>query len=214
VRAEDPERVDCDLQIAAGSLPPLLRPGLTVFPPHAAFLTADADRAAQWRGRVDALGPGLKVGIAWRSQVVDAHRAAAYTRLEEWAPVLRTPGVVAVNLQYGDVEAEIVAVERALDVRVHRWPDLDLKDDFESTAALTANLDLVVTPAVSAGELAGALGVPVWRLGSGDWTWLGTAVRPWYPSMRLCPPRPGETLAHVLVRIAAELRRRSAGATS
>jgi hypothetical protein len=41
------------------------------------------------------------------------------------------------------------------------------------------------------GELAAALGVPVWRLsGPDDWSALGTSVRPWYPAMRIIPPSP------------------------
>lgn len=207
VRAEAPKLADCALQIAAGSLPPLVRRRLSGFPETQAYLAPDADRAALWRGRVAALGPGLKIGIAWKSQVVDAHRAAAYTTVEAMAPILRTPGVVAVNLQYGVSEAEMEAADRSVGVRIHRWPDLDLKDDFESVAALTAALDLVVVPATAAGELAGALGVPVWRLGGSDWTWLGAKARPWYPSMRLWAPAPGETMADVVGRAALELRR-------
>ncbi|NYZ15442.1 tetratricopeptide repeat protein [Azospirillum sp. RWY-5-1] len=206
VRAEAPECADCALQIAAGSLPPLVRPRLSGFPHRSGFLTPEPSLAVLWRERVAALGPGLKVGIAWKSQVVDAHRAAAYTTLEAFAPVGRTPGVVAVNLQYGASEADMAAAERALGARIHRWPDLDLKDDFESVAALTAALDLAIVPATAAGELAGALGVPVWRLGGSDWTWLGARVRPWYPSMRLWAPSPGETMMDVVGRTARELR--------
>jgi hypothetical protein len=78
---------------------------------------------------------------------------------------------------------------------MRQWEDLNLKDDFEGVAALMSNLDLVISPAMAVGELAGALGVPIWRLGGKDWTWLGTAVRPWFPSMRLVRPYPGESMA-------------------
>ncbi|WP_416211155.1 hypothetical protein [Nitrospirillum sp. BR 11828] len=44
----------------------------------------------------------------------------------------------------------------------------------------------MVTVPTATGELAGALGVPVWRLaGELDVTCLGTACRPWFPSMRV-----------------------------
>jgi hypothetical protein len=56
-------------------------------------------------------------------------------------------------------------------------------------------------------ELSGALGVPVWRFGQRDWTQLGTAGRPWYPSMRVFQPVAGESLTDVMSRLAAELRR-------
>jgi hypothetical protein len=185
---------DCDLQAAAGALPALFRNRLGDFSPRAACLTPDPARVALWRDRLAALGPGLRIGLAWRSQIVTAQRQSAYTTLADWRALLDLPGVVTVNLQYGDCAAELAAVEGD-GRRLHRWDDLNLKDDFEGVAALMTNLDLVLSPATAAGELAGALGVPVWRLGTRDWTQLGTGVRPWFPSMRLIQPRPGEGLA-------------------
>ncbi|MFC5354871.1 tetratricopeptide repeat protein [Azospirillum himalayense] len=198
---------DCDLQIAAGSLPALWRDRLERFPSRPSFLSPDPERAALWRERVDALGPGLKVGISWRSQIVTAHREGAYTRITDWLPLLDVPGVRIVNLQYGDCTAELASIEPDGVRRVHRWDDLDLKNDLEGVAALMAALDLVILPATAAGELAGALGVPVWRLGSRDWTWMGGGVRPWFPTQRLIAPHPGETSADMVRRVARMLIR-------
>ncbi|MBP2230510.1 tetratricopeptide (TPR) repeat protein [Azospirillum agricola] len=205
VRPETVEPRDADVQIAAGSLPRLLRPDLKRFPTRASWLVPDPALLALWRERLAALGPGLRVGIGWRSQLVTAQRKAAYTSLDQWGAILAVPGITFVNLQYGDCGAELEVAEARFGVRIHRWSDLDLKDDFEGAAALTANLDLVISPAMSASELAGALGVPVWRFGGRDWTQLGSGVRPWFPSMRLFQPRPGETLGDVLGHIAAAL---------
>ncbi|ALJ38074.1 tetratricopeptide repeat protein [Azospirillum brasilense] len=213
VTADGGERFDppdCDLQIAAGSLPALWRDRLERFPVRTSFLTPAPERAAFWRERVDALGPGLKVGISWRSQIVTAHREGAYTRITDWLPLLEVPGVRVVNLQYGDCAAELASIEPDGIQRVHRWDDLDLKNDLEGVAALMAALDLVILPATAAGELAGALGVPVWRLGSRDWTWMGSGVRPWFPTQRLIAPHPGETSADVVHRIARILTRMAA----
>ncbi|OYD80729.1 tetratricopeptide repeat protein [Azospirillum brasilense] len=198
---------DCDLQIAAGSLPALRRDRLERFPARPSFLIPDPERAAVWRERVEALGPGLKVGISWRSQIITAHREGAYTRITDWLPLLEVPGVRVVNLQYGDCAAELASIEPDGVRRVHRWDDLDLKNDLEGVAALMAALDLVILPATAAGELAGALGVPVWRLGGRDWTWMGSGVRPWFPTQRLIAPQPGETSADVVRRITRMLAR-------
>ncbi|WP_448205587.1 tetratricopeptide repeat protein [Azospirillum sp. sgz302134] len=197
---------DCDLQIPAGSLPLLLRSTLGGFDQTGPWMRPDPARVALWRERLDALGPGLKVGIGWRSQLITRERKGAYTTLDQWGPIFAVPGVVFVNLQYDDCAAEIAAAEARFGVRIHRWDDLDLKDDFEGAAALTANLDLVISPAMSAGELAGALGVPVWRFGAQDWTQLGCAVRPWFPTMRLFQPRTGESFDDVLAHMAATLK--------
>jgi hypothetical protein len=63
----------------------------------------------------------------------------------------------------------------------------DLKD-FADTAALVANLDLVIACDTSTAHLAGALGKPVWILNrfDGCWRWgHGREDSPWYPSARL-----------------------------
>ncbi|MCM8736304.1 tetratricopeptide repeat protein [Azospirillum sp. A1-3] len=206
VRPESTDPRDADVQIAAGSLPRLLRTELKRFPERPSWLVPDPVLVERWRERLAALGPGLRIGIGWRSQLMTADRKAAYVLLEHWGPLFVIPGLVFVNLQYGDCEAELRAAEERFGVTIHRWADLDLKDDFDGTAALTANLDLVISPAMSAGELAGALGVPVWRFGTRDWTQLGTGVRPWFPSMRLFQPNPGEGLEAALVQMAKLLR--------
>ncbi|WP_049976006.1 tetratricopeptide repeat protein [Azospirillum sp. B506] len=206
VRPESADPRDADLQIAAGSLPRLLRADLKRFPDRPSWLVPDPALVERWSERLAALRPGLRVGIGWRSQLMTADRRAAYVMLEHWGPLFAVPGLQFVNLQYGDCEAELRAAEERFGVTIHRWADLNLKDDFDGAAALTANLDLVISPAMSAGELAGALGVPVWRFGGRDWTQLGTGTRPWFPTMRLFQPNPGEGLESVLPRMAAALR--------
>ncbi len=199
----NPPDVDC--HVPAGGVPRLLRRSLLSFQSGAPWLLPDLERVAAWRDRLAALGPGLRIGIGWRSQMMTTERRGAYTSLEQWGAIFALPGLVFVNLQYGECEAELKAAEARFGVRIHRWSDLNLKDDFEGAAALTANLDLVLSPAMSAGELAGALGVPVWRFGARDWTQLGSAVRPWFPTMRLFQPRRGETLEDALDTIARAL---------
>ncbi|CAO3435906.1 tetratricopeptide repeat protein [Azospirillum endophyticum] len=206
VRPESADPRDADVQVAAGSLPRLLRSDLKRFSGRPSWLVPDPALVERWRERLAGLGPGLRVGIGWRSQLMTADRKAAYVMLEQWGPLFALPGVVFVTLQYGDCEAELRAAEERFGVTIHRWADLNLKDDFDGAAALTANLDLVISPAMSAGELAGALGVPVWRFGTRDWTQLGTGVRPWFPTMRLFQPNPGEGLEATLVSMARALR--------
>ena len=67
--------------------------------------------------------------------------------------------------------------------------DLDREiADFDDTAAIIANLDLVVTCDTAVAHLAGALGKPVLTMlpFSCDWRYgLAPHASPWYPSMRL-----------------------------
>lgn len=195
------------VHVAMGSLPQGFRPGLAAFPGRSGWLVADPRRVARWRERLAALGPAPKIGIGWRSGLVRGGRTASYTRLADWGPILGIPGLTFINLQYGRADVALADAERRFGVTIHRWPEVDLKDDLEETAALTAALDLVIAAPTSVGEMAGALGVPVWRCSpGGDWSALGTAVRPWYPAMRLYQARPGEGLAGVIERVGRDLR--------
>ena len=59
--------------------------------------------------------------------------------------------------------------------------------DFEDTAALVVNLDLVISVDTAVAHLAGALGKPVWLLNrfDADWRWLmNRDDSPWYPTLR------------------------------
>jgi hypothetical protein len=60
--------------------------------------------------------------------------------------------------------------------------------DFTDTAALVANLDLVISVDTAVAHLAGAMGKPVWLLNRYDtcWRWLlNRDDSPWYPTLRI-----------------------------
>lgn len=214
VRAEQPmedrddlETVDCDYHVPAGSVPRLLRQTLGDFPPRSRWLEADAERMADWQDRLEGTTNTLRVGVSWRSAVMTADRCGAYLPLESLGALFAVPGVTLVNLQYDECREELRAASARFNRPILGWNGLDLRNDFEETAALLSSLDLVIAPANSVGELAGALGVPVWRFCRSDWTRLGTAGRPWYPSMRVYHPMPGADLSDAVARMAADLRR-------
>jgi ADP-heptose:LPS heptosyltransferase len=76
--------------------------------------------------------------------------------------------------------------------------------DFEDTAALIANLDLVITVDTAVAHLAGGLGRPVWILlpYAADWRWLtGRDDSPWYPSAKLFRQRRAGDWGDVLLRV-------------
>jgi ADP-heptose:LPS heptosyltransferase len=72
------------------------------------------------------------------------------------------------------------------------WPIEVLSDaqlgSFADTAALIAELDLLVSIDTAYTHLAGALGAPVWLMlpRGADWRWsLKEETSPWYPSVRI-----------------------------
>jgi ADP-heptose:LPS heptosyltransferase len=85
---------------------------------------------------------------------------------------------------------------------------MDEMGDFADTAALIANLDLVISFDTAVAHLAAALGKPVWMLERFDscWRWLREREdSPWNPSLRqFRQPKPGDWQA-VIERVVEEL---------
>lgn len=182
-----PERPTADCHIPAGSLPGLLAPGLDGFD-GTPFLVPDKRRQAAMAAWLDTLPPGLRIGLCWRSRLRTSRRRASYLAASDFAPLVRHPQIQPICLQYDAEPAELAALEAAAGQPLHRPEGLDQTADIEGVAALIAGLDLVITVPVSVGEIAGALGTPVWRLcGARDWSKLGTGIRPWFASMRALP---------------------------
>jgi ADP-heptose:LPS heptosyltransferase len=107
--------------------------------------------------------------------------------LREWAPILRTPGVRFVDLQYGDTAQERAAVEAELGISLIHVPDLDLREDLDGVASLIGACDLVISISNTTVHLAAALGTPTWVLvpaAAGNlWYWMRDTDRsPWYAS--------------------------------
>jgi tetratricopeptide (TPR) repeat protein len=138
------------------------------------YLSADPSRQAAWSA---ALPVGRKVGIAWAGNPLhtnDRRRSLPYSGLQR---LLSAPGIHFVNLQLGPRadEAGLPALPLPL-------------TDYGETAALIANLDLVVTVDTSVAHVAGALGKRCWVMlpFAPDWRWrLNREDTPWYGSVRL-----------------------------
>lgn len=206
---------DIDCQIPAGSLPRILRPYVESFPlRHDSYLVPDPARVDEWKWRMADLGPGLKVGVSWRSLKTQGTRAMDCMRLSQWGPILTIPGIHWINLQCGWTADELAETAGLFDVPLHVWDGLDLKDHQDELAALISNLDLVVTAFTVVAQLAGALGVPCWvlnHLGNQSWFSLGTDHCPWQPSIRFFPCGAMEPWDTAIETLAAELRSKLCG---
>lgn len=129
------------------------------------------------------------IGISWWSGgSIQSHFKT--TPLLEWLPILRSPDVAFVDLQYGDHSSELNAVMKHDGVTIIQDDDVDPMGDMDPFAAQVAAMDLVITISNTTAHMAGALGVPVWNMtptGPGRlWYWfLEGDDSPWYQSMRL-----------------------------
>jgi tetratricopeptide (TPR) repeat protein len=166
----------------------IFRKSLSDFP-HKAFLVPDPERVADYAAQLAALGDGPKVGICWRSMMLGAKRAKYYSALDAWGPILNTPGVTFVNLQYGDCADELARAAEMHGVTIHRIEGLDLKNDIDGAAALSAALDLVISAPTAAAATAASVGAEVWFTTAGrTWPQLGTDEYPWYRKSKVFSP--------------------------
>jgi ADP-heptose:LPS heptosyltransferase len=159
---------------------------------------------------------GLKIGLCWSSGIREdelwlrqygKHKS---TTLETLSPLLTVPDCF-VSLQVGPERDELTPAYGS-------WPVFDLlpkEPSWSETAALVANLDLVITVDTALAHLAGAMGKRVWLLmhTQGSWHWMverpGASWNersPWYPSVRIFRQEKQDVWSDVVERIVEELR--------
>jgi tetratricopeptide (TPR) repeat protein len=160
------------------SLPLVFGTGHESIPANVPYLAADLASAATWAKRVSP-GARLNIGLAWTGRPThpdDRNRSIPASAL---APLAAVPNVSFHSLQPGSSMSGL-----ELDIIDHT----DRLRDFADTAALIANLDLVITADTAVAHLAGAMAKPVWLMlpFAPDWRWmLSRDDSPWYPTMRL-----------------------------
>ncbi|MFL9866015.1 tetratricopeptide repeat-containing glycosyltransferase family protein [Paraburkholderia fungorum] len=173
------------------SLPLAFRTDLASIPSKTPYLFADPRATREWHERIAAQAEGrLKVGLVWaggnRPHVAelrknDARRSITFERL---APILDVSNVQFFSLQKGAAAQQLPRGDSHLGVVDYT----DELEDFADTAALVANLDLVISVDTSTAHLAGALDKPVWILNRFDtcWRWmLERTDTPWYAQAKL-----------------------------
>jgi tetratricopeptide (TPR) repeat protein len=194
-----------DYYVTMGSVIPHFRKRVEDFP-REAFLVPDNKRTTEFRKRLASFGPGPYVGICWRSMMMGAKRGKYYSALDNWGPIFSAHGATFVNVQYGDVTAELAHAREVLGADIGVFGDLDLKNDIDGAASLSAALDLVISAPTAAAATAASVGTEVWFLTAGrTWPQLGTAEFPWYRSTRVFTPEKFADWAELMPKVACEL---------
>ena len=195
-----------DLHCPMLSMPWALKTSLSTIPCAASYLQADKERVYAWRTRLAALpNSGRRIGLVWagnshthwpQAAIIDRQRSLPPERL---APLFELSGFHFFSLQKGGA---------AVPENFPLTDFMDEMEDFADTAALIANLDLVIAVDTAVAHLAAALGKPVWVLNRFDacWRWLRERQdSPWYPSVQLFgQPQPGDWQT-VIRKVAEEL---------
>ena len=177
------------------SVPRLLGTTLDNIPAAVPYLSADPDLVAHWRSELAPVR-GFRVGIVWQGNQQYSWNWYRSVKLADFEPLARVEAVRLISLQKGPGSEQVRELKG-------RFPLVNLGEQldgsagaFMDTAAIIANLDLVISVDTSIIHLAGALGAPAWLAlaFTPDWRWMLTRTdSPWYLTVRLLRQNaPGE----------------------
>ncbi|WP_321881751.1 tetratricopeptide repeat protein [Paraburkholderia bannensis] len=178
-----------DYHLPMLSLPHALALREAEFATPGAYLHADEAAFAAWSDVIGTQEEGarrLRVGVVWSGNPTHLNDRNRSIALAELAPLF-------------DADAHFVSLQKDLrerdracaDELVQRGRLIDAGarlTTFAATAALVAQLDLVITVDTAVAHLAGALGKPVWIAlpYTPDWRWqMQRDDSPWYANARL-----------------------------
>jgi len=197
-----------DQHCAIMSLPLAFGTTLATIPAGAAYLAPPPALQAEWRARLSS-GASPRVGLIWAGRPEHRRDRDRSVPLAALGP-LADSGATFYSLQKGPAAEQAKAPPAGM--VLHELGDA--LTDFADTAAAMGALDLIISVDTSPAHLAGATGRPLWLLlpHAPDWRWLRHREdSPWYPTARLFRQATRGDWTPVIARVAADLRRLSAG---
>ncbi|MGE4220065.1 MAG: tetratricopeptide repeat protein [Alphaproteobacteria bacterium] len=209
-----------DCYIPMMSLPLFCGPGLDRIPADVPYLRPGGTPSDGVAARTVAAAAGLRVGLVWAGNPRHLNERNRSIGLEPLAPLAAVPGCTLFGLQVGERAADLARFDWARAGWARSVTDLSPGlADWRDTAAVLAELDILVTVDTAIAHLAGAMGRPVWLLlpHVPDFRWLlDRTDSPWYPTMRLFRQRRrgawDEPVAEAAAALAAAAACRASGA--
>ena len=187
-------------------LPLRLNTTLASVPARVPYLKPDAAREQAWAARL-ASARKPRIGLVCSGNPKLANDRNRSIPLAAFASLLND------SASFYMLQKEYRADDLATLSATPQITDLSAElNDFEDTAAVIAQLDLVICVDTSVAHLAGALGKPVWILlpFAPDWRWLlDRTDSPWYPGARLYRQTRIGDWSSLIQRVAADLRVRT-----
>lgn len=200
-----------DLDVPLMSLPHLVGPVEPFWPQTGPYVLPEPGRVEAWKDRL-AGHDGPTIAIYWQGNPNHRSDNLRSIPLAQFEPLILTPNVRLISLQQGTGPEQIDDLPWGNRI-LHLGDEINQDGALLDTAAILANVDLMVTSDTGPAHLAGAMGVPVWTalMNVPEWRWqLSRQTTPWYPTMRLFrQPTPGDW-SSVFSEIAAAAKERFA----
>ncbi|MBU3560439.1 tetratricopeptide repeat protein [Polynucleobacter hallstattensis] len=182
-----------DYQCPLMSLPLAFNTEIESIPNQVPYIKAPPIQEEYWKTKL-AAHQKLKVGLVWNGGFrpnqpelwsLNARRNIPLAQIAQ----INIPDINFYSLQKGEpAESELIQSGNQYWNPSNFYNFVSELDDFSDTAALIANLDLIISVDTSTAHLAAAMGKPIWLLNRFDtcWRWLvDRKDSPWYPTMTL-----------------------------
>jgi tetratricopeptide (TPR) repeat protein len=190
---------DFDLHCPLLSLPLAFGARLDTIPAQT-YLRAPAERTSVRDARLG----GKRIGLVWSGNA--GHRRDRARSI----PLYALMPLFDLDATFVSLQKEVRAADAAVLQQSKKIVDVSADlHTFTDTAALIAQLDLVIAVDTSVAHLTGALGKPLWLLlpHAPDWRWLtGRGDSPWYPTARLFRQTETRAWGPVVTRVRTALQ--------
>ena len=197
------------------SLPLALGSQFKTLPLPVPYLIPDTSRIVYWKNKIaenQIPASTLKIGVVWKPGTAMKIANLKAISLQMISSMLNQAGCTWFSLQKeSDPEkAPWVASGTLIDWSAEFT-------NFDETAALAMNMDLIITVDTSVAHLAGGLGLPTWIFNrfASDWRWVRNRQNnPWYPTTSIFTQSKAGIWDDVVDRMSAALRTRLPPETS
>lgn len=190
VLAQDDALPPHDAHCPLMSLPLVFGTAPYSIPQNVPYLHVPASYGQKWK---DALGPRtkphnqLRIAIVWSGGQRRLNNPTRDMPLAALLPLFDS--VDAIDAQWLSLQKDVSDADAAILAQHPKICRMEQGlDDFADTAAILAQVDLLISVDTAVAHLAGAMGKPVWLVlrKAGEWRWMQeSAATSWYPAHRL-----------------------------
>jgi tetratricopeptide (TPR) repeat protein len=205
-----------DYQAPLLSMPGLLKITPQTLPTEMPYLTVDKNLVEFWRQKISG-DKKFKIGLCWHVDPIHEKDKSPISRrsvpVDQFAQVINSNSVTVYSLQKINGVDQLKNLPADFNFSMATFdPHFDeVHGRFMDSAALIANLDLIITVDTSIAHLAAGLGKETWVLlpVSPDCRFsLGTCSMPWYPTMRLFRQKKAFDWSGALQEVKVALRKK------
>jgi len=188
---DDVKGTKIDYQTPLLNLPGIFKTNEQTIPAEIPYLKADAKLVKFWQQKL-ASDKKYKIGLCWHVDPEHELDKSPWSKrnieAKQFVPLAQISGVSFYSLQKVNGEDQLKQVPENFTVHTFGYNFDEKHGRFMDTAAVIANLDLIITVDTSIAHVAGAMGKNVWMLlpYSPDPRWYDEGNNSkWYPTMKL-----------------------------